>query len=84
MYDAIGYFRINYSTKIATKFVIAKSRVAPLKPITLPRFELLGALISVKLASYLRNIFQLLRRTMYICGVIPKFVYIGSKGLLKI
>ena len=35
-----------------TSFVIAKSRVAPLKPLTLPKLELMGALTAARLCNF--------------------------------
>jgi len=37
-------------------FVMSKSRLAPLKSITLPRLELTAALVGARLASYIKNI----------------------------
>ena len=35
-----------------TTFVMAKGRVAPLKPVTLPKLELMAAVIAAKLAKF--------------------------------
>ena len=37
----------------STSFVMAKSRVAPLKPLTLPKLELMGALTAVRLCNFI-------------------------------
>ena len=37
----------------STSFVMAKSRVAPIKPLTLPKLELMGALTAARLRSFI-------------------------------
>lgn len=37
----------------STSFVMAKSRVAPIKPLTLPKLELMGALTAARLCSFI-------------------------------
>nr|XP_042913479.1 uncharacterized protein LOC122273488 [Parasteatoda tepidariorum] len=53
-YGAVAYFRM----KNITSFIMSKSRLAPLKKITLPRLELMGALISARIGSYLKDTFS--------------------------
>lgn len=49
-YGAVSYLRIvNTEGKVHCSFVIGKSRLAPLKTATIPRLELSGAVVSVKL-----------------------------------
>lgn len=53
-YGACAYLRVEdnrHSTK--TALVMAKSRVAPMKTLTLPRLELLGAVLGSRMASFL-------------------------------
>lgn len=60
-YGTVAYLRTETSDGfISTSFVAAKSRVAPLKVITLPRLELLGALLSVRLY---KNIIRALKQS---------------------
>ena len=37
----------------STSFVMAKSRVAPIKPLTLPKLELMGALTAARLCNFI-------------------------------
>ena len=51
-YCSIVYLRVfDKFNEPHVKFVMSKSRVAPLKQLTLPRLELMGALLSVRLTS---------------------------------
>ncbi|KAJ0169458.1 hypothetical protein K1T71_015045 [Dendrolimus kikuchii] len=52
-YAAAVYIRIETSYGIVTRLVAAKTRVAPLKTISLPRLELYGALLISVSGSYL-------------------------------
>ncbi|GBM00481.1 hypothetical protein AVEN_111715-1 [Araneus ventricosus] len=53
-YGVVAYFRYLYDKKdYCTSFIAAESPVALLKPLTLPRLELMAALVAAKLAKYL-------------------------------
>ncbi|GFU13723.1 uncharacterized protein NPIL_59501, partial [Nephila pilipes] len=62
-YGAVAYFRFeNNLREIYTSFIISKSRVAPLKKLTLPRLELMAALIASRLVKYLTKLFPKIKR----------------------
>ncbi|GFR23886.1 integrase catalytic domain-containing protein [Trichonephila clavata] len=50
-YGAVSYVRLKTSNKISVHLLASKSRVAPLKSLTLPRLELMGALLAARLAK---------------------------------
>ncbi|XP_035225389.1 uncharacterized protein LOC118197929 [Stegodyphus dumicola] len=58
-FGAVAYFRyVSSDDCIYTSFITAKSRIAPLKRLTLPRLELMGAVISSRLFQYLKTNFK--------------------------
>ncbi|GAA53457.1 hypothetical protein CLF_110267, partial [Clonorchis sinensis] len=58
-YGSVVYLRcIRSSGMVCCNFLIGKSRVAPMKPVTIPRLELQAAVLSVRLKSLvLRELF---------------------------
>ncbi|KRZ09670.1 hypothetical protein T4C_14062, partial [Trichinella pseudospiralis] len=48
-YGAVAYLKVISKDKTTVRFIMSKWRVAPLKTITLPRLELMAALIAAKL-----------------------------------
>ena len=59
-YGKVTYSRVvDESEKVHCSLVMGKSRVAPLKCITIPRMELAAAILLVKIYVMLRKEFQL-------------------------
>ncbi|GFY17145.1 reverse transcriptase domain-containing protein [Trichonephila clavipes] len=58
-FGAVAYFRyVTANDVIYTSFITAKSRVSPLKKLTLPRLELLGAVLASRILKYLTSKFK--------------------------
>ncbi|GFX31988.1 integrase catalytic domain-containing protein [Trichonephila clavipes] len=60
-YGTAIYLRTKSRNGISVKLVTSKSRVSPLNCVTLPRQELLGALVAARLASKVKKIVNLKR-----------------------
>ena len=55
-YGACGYVRLyNSDNQVHCSLLCAKSRVSPLKPITVPRLELQAAVLTVEQCHFLRS-----------------------------
>ena len=55
-FGAVCYLRSIYSSqKLTCSLVVSKSRVAPIKPMTMPRLELQGAVLGTRLASTVKD-----------------------------
>ncbi|XP_054709165.1 uncharacterized protein LOC129218869 [Uloborus diversus] len=57
-YGAVVFVLIRSDDKVIMNFLTSKSRVTPLKKITLPRMELLGALLAARLANEVANVLK--------------------------
>ncbi|GFU11862.1 reverse transcriptase domain-containing protein [Trichonephila clavipes] len=58
-FGAVAYFcYVTANDDIDTSFITAKSRVSPLKKLTLPRLELLGAVLASRILKYLTSKFK--------------------------
>ena len=67
-YGACVYLVAKRETgEFESALVISKARVAPLKKITLPRLELLGALICARLVSYVKSELRLDQNVQTYC-----------------
>jgi len=62
-YATAAYVRIisKSNSKIHTSLMMCRTRVAPLKKMTLPRLELLGAMLSARVGAYIREAIPLLK-----------------------
>ncbi|OXA48117.1 uncharacterized protein LOC110855239 [Folsomia candida] len=65
-YAAAAYLRIDNGRRIETSLVMAKSRVAPLKSISIPRMELIAAVIGTRLGLTVKKELEFeIKRTVY-------------------
>ena len=82
----VSYLRtVNSKGEVHVSFLIAKSRVAPIKPISIPRMELTAAVVSVNVTKMLQSEldYENLRSvyyTEYISNDARRFhVYVGNR-----
>nr|XP_041632380.1 uncharacterized protein LOC121502738 [Drosophila kikkawai] len=54
-YAEVAYLRVEQGGEIRCSLVASKNRVAPLKPISLPRMELMAAVLGLRLAKFLES-----------------------------
>lgn len=54
-FAAVAYLRICHDNKIYIAFVAAKTRVSPLKPLSIPRLELQAAVMGTRLAQVIKE-----------------------------
>ena len=54
-YGAVAYIRTETDSGVDVSLVMAKSRVTPLKPISIPRLELQAALIGSRLSNFIKE-----------------------------
>lgn len=57
-YAAVVYLKIETADETYLKFVTSKTRVAPLVEQTIPRLELLSALILARLISHIQSVLE--------------------------
>jgi len=54
-FSAVAYLRCETSNQVDVSFVMAKSRVSPLRPMSIPRLELQAAVLGCRLAETIRK-----------------------------
>lgn len=54
-FAAVAYLRCKFGEQVECAFIAAKSRVAPIKPMSIPRLELEAALLGMKLSQNIIN-----------------------------
>lgn len=66
-YGACVYLRLCLDSACNTSLVVSKSRVAPIKKLTLPKLELLGALLCARLVVFVKKALYLKIKTQVTC-----------------
>lgn len=64
-YAAVAYLRVQKGNNVESSFVCAKTRVAPLKPMSIPRLELQAALMAARLGGLLKESLRLNIQELY-------------------
>ena len=64
-YAAVGFFRVESSAGVETALVAAKTKVGPLGIVSIPRMELLAALLGARLATSIRENHDLVVNSTY-------------------
>ncbi|XP_035228533.1 uncharacterized protein LOC118200686 [Stegodyphus dumicola] len=65
-YAACIFLRAYFEGKTSVQLVLCKSRVAPAKEVTIPRLELLGALIATRLYRQVTDVLKLTKCQVYL------------------
>ncbi|GFO46524.1 transposon tf2-9 polyprotein [Plakobranchus ocellatus] len=79
-YGTCIYLKSTDEQSTQTKLVAAKVRVAPLKKVTLPRLELLSALLGARLLKFVREALELPPHTPYTCFTDSKIAQAWIRG----
>ena len=66
-YGACVYLRLYFNNTCKTTLVMSKTRVAPIKKLTLPKLELMGALLCARLVIFVKNALDLKIETNMVC-----------------
>ena len=60
MYARVVYIRgVDSNNKVHVALVVAKTKVAPVKLLTMPRIELCGAVVMARLLNHIAKIFNI-------------------------
>ncbi|GFW13390.1 reverse transcriptase domain-containing protein [Trichonephila clavipes] len=79
-YGAAAFLRVKHKDRVSVDLVTSKSRVAPLKRLSLPRLELMGALLAARLAKEVKKNprSEVFNQSLFF-GRTLRSPYIGSK-----
>ncbi|XP_050500156.1 uncharacterized protein LOC126880374 [Diabrotica virgifera virgifera] len=81
-YAACVFIRLEFQNSISIKLLLAKSRLSPVKTITLPRLELMAAVIGVRLLETVKEVTDFTElKTYYWSDSMVVLTWIKTKGL---
>ncbi|GFT63753.1 integrase catalytic domain-containing protein [Trichonephila clavipes] len=82
-YGAAAYVKVRKQNEVLVNLIASKTRVAPLKAVTLPRLELLGALVAARLSSRVQEIVRKKKECKMFHWTDSKIVLFWIKGSSK-
>ncbi|GFU23213.1 integrase catalytic domain-containing protein [Trichonephila clavipes] len=82
-YGAAAYVKVRKQNEVLVNLITSKTRVAPLKTVTLPRLELLGALVAARLSSRVQEIVRKKKECKVFHWTDSKIVLFWIKGSSK-
>ncbi|GFT37117.1 DUF5641 domain-containing protein [Trichonephila clavipes] len=82
-YGAAAYVKVRKQNEVLVNLITSKTRVAPLKAVTLPRLELLGALVAARLSSRVQEIIRKKKECKVFYWTDSKIVLFWIKGSSK-
>ncbi|GFX07099.1 uncharacterized protein TNCV_1557021 [Trichonephila clavipes] len=82
-YGAAAYVKVRKQNEVLVNLITSKTRVAPLKAVTLPRLELLGALVAARLSSRVQEIVRNKKECKVFHWTDSKIVLFWIKGSSK-
>ncbi|GFU95142.1 DUF5641 domain-containing protein [Trichonephila clavipes] len=82
-YGAAAYVKVRKQNEVLVNLITSKTRVASLKAVTLPRLELLGALVAARLSSRVQEIVRKKKECKVFHWTDSKIVLFWIKGSSK-
>ncbi|XP_045032024.1 uncharacterized protein LOC123474155 [Daphnia magna] len=81
-FGSVVYLRVTYRNNVvAVNFVTSKSRVAPLRPLTVPKLELQGAVVALRLVKFVQSTLRIpVSQIIYWSDSKTVFQWIDSKA----
>ncbi|KAK7603897.1 hypothetical protein V9T40_004170 [Parthenolecanium corni] len=64
-YSAVLYLRLTHMAEVSSILICSKTKVAPIKTLTIPRLELCGAVLLTQLATRVRKILNISAENVY-------------------